>query len=395
MKKMFILLFVALTTQTLPAQNIKQEDLIGTWEVVSIDGDIPKDTYLLNFAKNGLFKNSVTSAYFNTTTLTQQGGWKLDVNARIITLLPTSTDTDSIQLYILELNKEKLSLTVYGKDTEANRVVTFNKTNKKITPSPERNPEPKEKFKEEPIIPSEVIYDMVKSIPSPFELYFLLKDLGVKYEKSTLNYADTVGRQDADFRDALVLGTYETAFGQASIYEKTPDVLAHLETIQELVDRLQVGKEIDAEKIKRVAKMSNLDSLLTVASGYFDVLNDFFLGKRREEIVFLILTGSWIETSYMLCETYQKQPSEILKNRVGEQKLILEQLILLLSFSAKEPFIQNLMTDLEKLVKLYEDVKITYHNSQSSSVGSEITFDEKTFQAIRQSISEIRSRWIH
>lgn len=393
--QMLILLLFALATHTLPAQHIKQKDLIGTWEMVSDNGQMPKDILLLHFSENGEFKSSITSVEFNITEITLQGSWKLEAKARILTLLPT--DKEKIDLYVLELNKEKISLTLYGETTGEKRVVTFKKTNKKIEPTPKVKELDEEKIKQdvkEDVLSLEILHDIIKAIPSPLELSFLLNGLGVKYEKSTLNYIDTVGRQDADFRNALFLGAYQTAFGQASIYEKTPDVLAHLDAIQKIADRLQAGKYMDAEVIKKVAKTNNLDSLLTVASGYFNVLNDFFLGENRKEISFLILTGSWIENMYLLCNVYQRQPSEILKNRMGEQKLILEQLILLLSFSAKEPFIQNLITDLKKLEKLYEEVKLTYH-STSTGVHSETTFNEKTFQVIRQSISEMRSKWIH
>jgi hypothetical protein len=57
----------------------------------------------------------------------------------------------------------------------------------------------------------------------------------------------------------------------------------------------------------------------------------------------------------------------LLRNRIGEQKLILDQLLLLLSFYEESPDIKTLIGELNELQKIYDNVKITYEYEESTT----------------------------
>jgi GMP synthase-like glutamine amidotransferase len=115
-----------------------------------------------------------------------------------------------------------------------------------------------------------------------------------------------------------------------------------------------------------------------------------------------------LESLYLTCEVTKKQPNELLKTRIGEQKIILEQLLLLLSFyEQKNENIRNLISDFNKLNKIYENVKITYKNEpQVTKEGpngqliteggttSEIQLTEEDLKAVLETVREIRKKVI-
>lgn len=260
-----------------------------------------------------------------------------------------------------------------------------------------------------PAISREVINDMVKSIPSPLEISFLIKDLEIKYDKTVLNASENSKKYNTDFQRAMNLGVYSTDLGYANIYEQTQDAILYLGAVKKMADDLKIGQFFDFNTIKKLASTrGNLDTLLLVTTSNLESINEHLQEKDRSDLTILILTGGWIESLYLTCEVAKKQPNELLKNRIGEQKIILEQLLLLLSFyEQNNDNIRKLIGDFHKLNKIYENVKITYTQTETTSKEgpngvlineggpkSEIKLEEKDLDAILESVREIRKKII-
>lgn len=258
-----------------------------------------------------------------------------------------------------------------------------------------------------PAISKEVLSDIVKSIPSPLEISFLIKDLGIKYDKTILNSADNIANYNTNYRQALNLGIYSTDLGYANIYEQTQDALYYLTAVKEMAEGLNIGQFFDFNTIRDLAtNNSNLDSLLLVTNTNLERINDHLQEKGRADLTILILTGGWLEALYLTCEVAKKQPNELLNNRIGEQKIILDQLLLLLSFYEENQNIKDLITDLNDLQKIYESVKITYEYEQSSTTEengilvvqdntrSKINFTDRDLENILSVSQKIRSKII-
>ncbi len=219
-----------------------------------------------------------------------------------------------------------------------------------------------------PAISREVLSDIVKSIPSPLEISFLIKDLGIRYDRSILNSADNSANYNTSYKQALNLGIYSTDLGYANIYEQTQDALYYLGSVREMAEGLKIGQFFDFNTIKDLAtKSDNLDSLLLVTNTNLERINDHLQENGRADLTILILTGGWLEALYLTCEVAKKQPNELLRNRIGEQKLILDQLLLLLSFYEESPDIKTLISELNELQKIYDNVKITYEYEESTT----------------------------
>ncbi|NJL13616.1 MAG: hypothetical protein HC913_11825 [Microscillaceae bacterium] len=258
-----------------------------------------------------------------------------------------------------------------------------------------------------PAISKEVLSDIVKSIPSPLEISFLIKDLGIRYDKTILNSADNMSNYNTSFKQALNLGIYSTDLGYANIYEQTQDALYYLTAVKNMAEGLKIGRFFDFNTIKELAtKSNNLDSLLLVTNTNLERINEHLQESGRADLTILILTGGWLEALYLTCEVAKKQPNELLRNRIGEQKIILEQLLLLLSFYEENESVKDLINELNELQRIYDNVKITYEYEESTAeeengvlivkdnTTSKINFTEKDLDNILSVSQKIRKKII-
>ncbi len=222
---------------------------------------------------------------------------------------------------------------------------------------------------EGPSISEGVIGDILGRIPSPLEISVLLKESGKKYNGSYLNSPDNISRYNSNYQKALNLGVYGTDLGYTNIYEQNQDGVKYMSSIKNLADGLSIGQFFDIETIGRLATNSkNLDSLLLITTQNFNSINHYLQSQNRSNLSVLFLTGGWVEALNILCEVAAANPSnKELQETIGEQKIILENINLLLSFyKESDQNMAALLTDMEELKKLYDKVNITYTYSEST-----------------------------
>ena len=215
---------------------------------------------------------------------------------------------------------------------------------------------------EAPKISEEVISDIVQQIPSPLEISFLLKDAGTKYDNDILNGSGNASKYNSNFEKALNLGVYATDLGYANIYGQNQDALLYLGAIKGLADDLSIGQFFDFSTIKRLASNStNLDSLLLLTTQNFNKINSYLQDNNRSNLSILLLTGGWLEALHITCQVAQKNPgNKDLIEKIGEQKIILDNVKLLLSYYTKDPNIADLYQNILKLEKVFAQIEITY-----------------------------------
>jgi hypothetical protein len=226
---------------------------------------------------------------------------------------------------------------------------------------------------EGPTISEEVIGSILEQIPSPLEISVLLKETDKKYNAAYLNSADNISKYNSNYEKALNLGIYGTDLGYTNIYEQNQDGLKYIASIKTLADGLSIGQFFDVETIGRLASNSkNLDSLLLITTQNFNTINHYLQTQSRANLSVLLLTGGWLEALHITCKVAESNPTnKQLQETIGEQKIILENILLLLSFYKDyDQNMASLLTDMEELKKTYDKVNITY------------TYKESTFEIV-------------
>ncbi|HSZ71529.1 MAG TPA: hypothetical protein VK750_02565 [Cytophagaceae bacterium] len=208
-------------------------------------------------------------------------------------------------------------------------------------------------------ISDQAIGEIIKSIPSPLEISMLIKESGNAYDSKILNPENNYSKYNSNFKKALNLGIYGADLGYINIYDKSTDALSYLSSIKTLADELNVGQFYDFNTIKRLASNSdNIDSLLYITTSNFENINNFLYQQKRSDQCVLMLTGGWLEALHISCEVYKKGKKVEIKDRIGEQKIVLSQLMLLLDNYKQQPNINYLYTELQKLKNVYDKIEI-------------------------------------
>ena len=226
---------------------------------------------------------------------------------------------------------------------------------------------------EGPSLSDEVIGGILQQIPSPLEISVLLKESGKKYNAGYLNSADNLSRYNSNYKKALNLGVYGTDLGYTNIYEQNQDGVKYMASIKELADGLNIGQFFELETIGRLATNSkNLDSLLLITTQNFNNINHYLQTQSRANLSVLLLIGGWMEALHITCEVAKANPgNQELQETIGAQKIILENIMLLLSFyKESDQNMASLLTDMEELKKSFDKVNITY------------TYKESTFEIV-------------
>jgi hypothetical protein len=220
-----------------------------------------------------------------------------------------------------------------------------------------------------PSIDDQTISAILESIPSPLEISVLLKESGTKYSSSILNSADNLSKYNNNYKKALNLGIYGTDLGYTNIYQQNQDGIKYLTSIKSLADGLNIGQFFDVETIGRLATNSkNLDSLLLITTQNFNSINKYLQTQSRANLSVLLLTGGWLEAMEITCQVAASNPkNKELLEKIGEQKIILENIVLLLGFyKDTDENMASLLKDMEGLKAAFDKINIVYTYKEST-----------------------------
>jgi len=260
---------------------------------------------------------------------------------------------------------------------------------------------------EGPSLSSENIKEVLGQIPSPIEISLLLTESDTEYDPALPNDAVNVSKYNSSFQKAVNLGIYASDLGYTNIYRQHQDGINYVDAIRDLTNDLNIGHFFDFQVIKRLASNgNNLDSLLMITTQDFNDINNYLQEQNRSNTSVLLLSGGWIEAMHILCAVTEKTADrQELLEKIGEQKIILDDLVVLLdAFKGTSPQIADFHADMSKLSKAYENVSIqyTYEKSTSKVVdgmlviedesSSNVTITEEDFEQIKSAISTIRNQ---
>jgi hypothetical protein len=262
---------------------------------------------------------------------------------------------------------------------------------------------------EGPTISNEAINGILQSIPQPLEISMLLKESGKKYNAGYLNSPDYTSKYNSNYKRALNLGIYGCDLGYTNIYEKNQDGVKYMGAIKEMADGLNIGRFFDIETIGRLATNSkNLDSLLLITTQNFNDINNYLQSQNRSNLSVLLLTGGWLEALHITGEVSVANPENVeLRETVGSQKIILSQIMQLLTYyKDTDQNMASLLEDMKQLDEAFQKVNITYTYKESTveivdgvmvikdNSTSTIEISNEDLAAIKAATSAIRNKII-
>ena len=254
-------------------------------------------------------------------------------------------------------------------------------------------------------ISSETMNEIIENIASPIEVAALINSLNVPFSTSYLADPENLSTSTTSFEMAYSLGVLSADLGYLNMYEKTGSAVNYLSSINRLADALQIGQFFDFATIKRLATTgSNLDSLMFISVNSFNNMDDYLRETGRSNLSALMISGVWMEGLYLATQVASQVDNEDLNSMLGEQKLILNDLLLILNNYKNEEVIQEYINDFKAIKDAYDQVKITYEVGEPQTIEkdgmlmvvqsetSHVDMSDETLQRIIDVTKEVRNR---
>jgi hypothetical protein len=218
-------------------------------------------------------------------------------------------------------------------------------------------------------IREDVMQDIIQNISSPVEMAALVKSLNVGFSGKYLAPTENVDELTTSFQQAFYLGVYAADLGYLNIYDKTNSVIDYITAIKTLADGVRVGQFFDFTTLKRLAQSNqNLDSLMYISVHSFNQMDKYLRSDNRSNLSTLMVTGVWIEGLYLATQVAKSSPHPELAERIGEQKIIMGDLMLILDNYKSDKNFSKLINDLNVLKNEFNDVTITVTKGEPEAI---------------------------
>lgn len=255
-------------------------------------------------------------------------------------------------------------------------------------------------------LPDTMVYEFLESIPSPVEMAFLIKSSGTGYDKALMNNAASAGKYATSGKMALNLGVYGADLGYINTFGVNQDAFGYLEAIKILSGELSIGQYFDQASIRKLVQdNAKLDSLFLLTNRNLQSINRKLHEDKRSHLSVLMVTGGWIEASYLLATYYDKTKKPELKQKLVEQKIVLTAIKKLVDFYVDSPEFEAVGKQLTALEKAYEGIRIMDARQDLASVQKvngltvveggpteEMEISEEKIQAISKAMIEARNK---
>lgn len=210
-------------------------------------------------------------------------------------------------------------------------------------------------------ISQEVLDDIMQTLPSPNEIANIISKSKTGFNKEMMMPTSGCGGFIDKHSQALALGVYGVDMGYINMNDRTVYVLQYLECIRDVAAELKVDQFFDFGTLSRLSKnKNNIDSLIHVSTENFNKIDRHLRDQKRGDLSVLILIGSWIEGLHMYTTIAEVSPGEDIHQRIGEQKIIMDNVSAILDRLGKISYYSQFQKKLTPLKKAFDKVELTY-----------------------------------
>jgi hypothetical protein len=230
-------------------------------------------------------------------------------------------------------------------------------------------------------ISREILDDMMQTLPSPIETANLITRSKGGFNKNLLIPSGNASNFPDKYSQALALGGYGVDLGYLNLNNKLLYVVEYLECVHSVSKDLKVNQFLDFSTMTQMAKnKNNVDSLIQLSTKNFNQIDEYLRSQNRGDLSVLILIGSWIEGLHMFSHIAKENPSEEINKRIGEQKIIIDNIYAILGKIERIDYYKQLKTKLGKLKEVYSHVKISYEyrEPEMQEINGELVVTDKS-----------------
>lgn len=254
-------------------------------------------------------------------------------------------------------------------------------------------------------VPMEHLYQM----PTPNELFHIVREMAGEGQKRMMNPSVNVDRYVTLPARALNFGVYATDMVYASSFKLTSEVARYYLTCRKLGDELGLSNAFnDADFVRLERNVARGDSMDVISNEAYYRVYQRMQDDRMGPTLSLVLAGGWVESMHLvMSQVIHFDPADPLVARVAEQKVSLEHLIDMMDTFGQDSLMGPTRMQLAEIRAIYDELNVrrTPHPGTSPSgrmvLGDDITVSmnaekfaelDKAIQALRAAIIRTEDR---
>ncbi|MBD3638585.1 MAG: hypothetical protein HUJ25_14625 [Crocinitomicaceae bacterium] len=244
------------------------------------------------------------------------------------------------------------------------------------------------------------------AVPTPNELFEIVKLQGGEQEVGLVNPLENRENYVETKEKALAFGVYSADLAYMSCFGIGTEFLKYMKVIEEMGDELGISGAFDEDLMERIENNEgDSDSLFAISNEtYYD--SYLYLEENGKGVeLSLIMGAGYIESLYIICnlvDGYSDDNPVI--EKIGDQKLVLENLLDFISTYGDDESVQELTNDLISLQEVFE-VTMDFEESGTNvdnnegkivlSGGGNFAMNEQALTDITAKVTELRNNIIN
>ncbi len=250
---------------------------------------------------------------------------------------------------------------------------------------------------EDPI--DEIFYQ----VPSPNDLFNVLKDADISYNKDILNDLSLVETFNTKKSKALNFGVYAADLAYVSSLGQIGDASNFFETIRALSKELEIENamnDVIYARIQENLDASNPDSLFSLSNETYYKAYAYLDDNDRGDVLGMIVIGGWIEGLNIILNVQEYEENSDVVQRIVDQRLTLENLLVFTSRIQNED-LDNIISELAPIEELFSSLEISEEADFSAEKseegvmmfggGSTVSINEEQFNKLKSIVGDLRS----
>ena len=216
------------------------------------------------------------------------------------------------------------------------------------------SPEAVQEFTEE-LVEEKLNDNIFYQVPTPNELFAVLKNSNASFNKEILNDVSNSGKYLTKYSKALNFGVYTADLAYATSQGSFEDAASLFDAIKSLSKDLEIENAIDQIIFKRLKfnlENANADSLFYLSNETYYSAFSYLEENGRQDVLGMIVVGGWIEGLNIILNLEPYIEDSEICQRIADQKLTLENLLVFTSNVQNDKLV-DLISDLSKIEEVF------------------------------------------
>lgn len=240
------------------------------------------------------------------------------------------------------------------------------------------------------------------SVPTPNELFEIIKLQGGKEKVGLVNPLENKDNYVDTKEKAMNFGVYSADLAYMSCFGVGTEFLMYMKTIEEMGDELGIAGAFDEDLMERIENNEgDSDSLFSITNDtYYDSYLYLEENDKGAELS-LIMGAGFIESLYIVCNLVDSyNDDDAIIEKIGDQKLVLENLIDFIGIYTDDEGVMELSNDLLTLLEIFE-ISMDFEESGTNvdnedgklilSGGGSFEMNEKALTDVTAKVTELRN----